>query len=70
MQKLQAGFVNNISGTLEHLVSLGRKPGYDVSAIGNVRPPRANRMTKRNRLFARMAAFHPLQNHVVAGLKR
>ncbi len=57
-------------GVLERCVGLGGEAGDEVGAEGSVGPRAAHSLDQRQRIGRRVAAFHALQDEVVAGLQR
>ena len=53
-----------------HLFSFGGKSGDKVGADRRIRPRGLDPLDRAHRVGAAVAALHPLQDHVVAGLKR
>ena len=66
----EAAVIDDLQRVREHLVRLGREAGDDVGAEDDAGAPRAQFRAECDRVFARMAALHALQNHVVARLQR
>ena len=52
------------------VLGLGREAGDDVAAEHDVGPQPPHLLAERDRVGARMAALHALEDHVVAGLQR
>ena len=70
MQEGETAFLDQILRARKHLFRLGRKARDDVGAECDVRPQPPHLRAERDGVIAQVPPFHPLQNHVVAGLQR
>ena len=70
MQPRQVAFLDELHRVFKHRLGFRRETGDDVSAKGHVRPQSAGLLGKADRIIAQVAAFHALQNHIVAMLQR
>jgi hypothetical protein len=66
MDMRQRAFLDDLLRIGEHFVGLGRKAGDDVGSKHDAGAQLAHRLAEADRLLAPMAAFHALQDHVVA----
>ncbi len=70
MQEREPGLLDQRQGVFEHRLGLGRKAGDQVGAEGGVGAHGADLAHQLQGVGAAVAALHPLQDHVVAGLQR
>ena len=69
MDKGETAFADEVEAAAKHLLGFGREAGDQIGAERHLRAQRAGTAGDRDRRGARMAALHPLQDHVVAGLQ-
>ena len=70
MQMRQPAVVDEVERAREHLFRLGRKADDEIGAEDDVGPRRAQRVAEADRVLARMAPLHALQDQIVARLQR
>ena len=60
MQESQVAIGNQPQRVFEHLLGLGRETGDDIGAKDDVGPQSAGLFAETDRVFAQVAALHPL----------
>jgi len=69
VQISEPAFLDQVEGTAEHVLALGRKSGNEIRPEHDAGAAAAQLPGERNGVRAQMPSLHPLEDEVVAGLQ-